>query len=242
MAEDSEKFGQRGAKSFMCRISTPGLWILLAAASPLFGAKPVEAPPLIFEDGFQQGADHWQPTDAQAWKIGEGDGGNRFYSLFQQSKYAPPHRSPLNFSLIKDVTVGDFVLEARVRSTVKDYAHRDMCLVFGYQDPGHFYYVHLGKKTDDHANQIFIVDGAPRTKISLKTTPNTDWDDDWHQLKIVRKVADGAIEVFYDDLKTPVMTAVDKTFAWGQVGLGSFDDTGDWDDVKLYAQRAPKPQ
>ena len=82
-----------------------------------------------------------------------------------------------------------------------------MCLFFGYQDPAHFYYVHLGKKTDDHANQIFIVNGADRKKISTKTTDGTNWNDDWHSVKIVRKVADGSIEVYFDDMKTPVMTA-----------------------------------
>lgn len=196
--------------------------------------------PLLFEDNFEHGVEHWQPTDAKAWKVIPVGAGHA-YSLFQQSKYEPPYRSPLNYSLVKDVDVADFVLEARVHSTVKDYAHRDACFVFGYQDPGHFYYVHFGKQTDDHANQIFIVNGAPRTKISTRTTPGTNWDDEWHRVKLVRRVADGAIEVYFGDLETPAMTATDKIFAWGQVGLGSFDDTADFDDVKLYGRRVKKP-
>lgn len=71
---------------------------------------------------------------------------------------------------MKDLSVGDFVLDTKMLSTIKDYNHRDLCLFFGYQDPAHFYYVHLGKKTDDHANQIFIVDGSDRKKISTMTT------------------------------------------------------------------------
>lgn len=214
----------------------------LAAAAPLAGAEPGKALPLVFADDFEKGDEHWRPTDPKAWKVGEGEQSNRFYSQFQQSKYKPPHRSPFNFSLVKDVIVGDFVLETRVRSTVKDYGHRDVCLVFGYQDPAHYYYVHLGKKADDHANQIFIVNDAPRTKISLKTTPGTDWNDEWHAVKIIRRTADGAIEIYYDDMETPIMTAQDKTFLWGQVGLGSFDDTGDWDDVKLFGLRESRPE
>jgi hypothetical protein len=57
-------------------------------------------------------------------------------------------------------------------------------------------------------------------------------------VKIVRRVREGTIEVYFDDLKTPVMTATDKTFAWGQIGIGTFDDTSMWDDVKLYGERA----
>jgi hypothetical protein len=45
---------------------------------------------------------------------------------------------------------------------------------------------------------------------------------------------DGRIEVYFDDMKTPIMTARDKTFTWGQVGVGSFDDTGDWADLKVH--------
>ncbi|MCA9203784.1 MAG: hypothetical protein KDA59_12090, partial [Planctomycetales bacterium] len=149
------------------------------------------------------------------------------------SKYEPPHRSPYNLSLLKDVKVGDFVLTAKVRSTHPDYGHRDACLAFGYQNPAHFYYVHLGKQADDHANQIFIVNEAPRTKISRKSTSGTNWDDAWHTVRIVRKTADGTIAVYFDNMDEPVMLAEDKHFAWGRIGLGSFDDTSQWDDIEL---------
>jgi hypothetical protein len=208
------------------------------AALPVFAADPAGLP-LLLHETFEQGADRWEPSDPAAWKVVDIDGG-KAYSQFAKSKYEPPYRSPFNFSLLKDVNVSDFVLEARLRSTVKDYGHRDMCLFFGYQDPAHFYYVHLGKQTDDHANQIFIVNSAPRTKISTKTSTGTNWDDKWHHVKIVRRVSDGTVEVYFDDMQTPVMTAVDKTFTWGRVGVGSFDDTGEWDEVKLYGVRVEK--
>lgn len=189
--------------------------------------------PLVFEDDFAKGAERWQPSDAAAWKVVKTDKG-AYYSQFQQSKYKTPFRSPFNFSLVKDLSVADFVLEAKVLSTGKDGDHRDMCLFFGYQDAAHYYYVHMAKKTDDRANQIFIVNGADRVKISAKTSKGTPWDDQWHNVKLVRKAESGAIEVFWDDMKTPIMTASDKTFAWGQVGVGSFDDSGHWSGVNVY--------
>ncbi len=209
------------------------LGALLPAAAPALQ----DDLPLLLNEDFEGGADRWEPTDPKAWKIVDGPTG-KAYGQFQKSAYKPPHRSPLNISLLKDVVVSDFVLETRVQSTIKDYGHRDMCLFFGYQGPARFYYVHLGKKTDNHANQIFIVNDAPRTKISTKTTEGTPWTDGWHTVRIVRKVADGTIEVYFDDMKTPAMTASDKTFAWGRVGLGSFDDTGNWDDVRLRGLKA----
>jgi hypothetical protein len=208
-----------------------GLWFTMALlVAPLAAADW----PLVFHDDFEQGADQWQPFDASQWKIRKLPESGHVFSQFEKnSRYQPPYRSPFNIALRKDGIVGDFVLDAKVLSTHEDYGHRDVCVVFGYQDPARFYYVHLGKATDDHANQIFIVHNAPRTKISTRTTDGTPWDDQWHHVRIVRRIESGTIEVFFDDLERPVMTATDKTFSWGRIGVGSFDDTSDWDEITL---------
>ena len=193
--------------------------------------------PLVYADDFESGkADYWQPTDAKAWKVTEQDG-NHFYSLFAKSQYKPPVRSPYNVSLLKNFVVGSFQLDVLVRSTCRDYPHRDVCVFFGYQDPSHFYYVHIAKRADHHANNIFIVNGAPRKAIAARTTKGTEWDDQWHQVRILRDVTSGKIEVYFDDMSKPIMTATDKTFTWGQVGLGSFDDTADFDEFHLYGEK-----
>jgi hypothetical protein len=215
------------------------LLLVLALAVAAADSTP-KGLPLVFEDDFEKGAGRWQPTDPAGWKVIDTKQGKVFSQFKQSSSYKPPHRSPYHIALIKDITVSDFVLEAKCQSTVKDYPHRDMCLFFGYQDPGHFYYAHLGKKADDHANQIFIVNGADRKKISTKTTPGTKWTEGWHHVKLVRAVADRKIEVYFDDMKNPAMTATDRTFEWGRVGVGSFDDTGNWDDVKLWGKKVEK--
>jgi len=214
------------------------LALLAAGALAADPPKPAELP-LVFEDDFAKGAGAWEPTDPAAWKVIDTPRGKAF-SQFQQSKFEPPHRSPFNFALVKGVTVGDLVLDGDVQSTTRDYDHRDVVVVFGYQDRAHFYYTHLGKKTDDHANQVFIVNDKPRVKISTKTTPGTPWTDNWHHVRVVRKVADGTIEVYFDDLKTPVMTATDKTFTWGRVGVGTFDDTANWTGIKLRGTKVEK--
>ncbi|MEX2579956.1 MAG: HEAT repeat domain-containing protein [Verrucomicrobiales bacterium] len=212
---------------------------LLAAALLIPGmAGPASAaePPVLLKEPFTRGFAAWETTDPGAWRVRlEKEGsGNRVLELHGKSDYEPPHRSPFNIALHKYHVVGDFVLTAKVRTTTKDYGHRDMCVFFGYQDPAHFYYAHLGQETDDHANQIFLVDDAPRTKISEKTTGGTPWKEDhWHRIKVVREVESGLIEVYFDDMETPAMTARDKTFEWGRIGLGSFDDSGLWDDVEL---------
>jgi hypothetical protein len=196
--------------------------------------------PVVFEENFEKGADHWQPLDAKQWQIKKTDKGQVFSQHEKKSNYQPPHRSPTNVALLKDVTVGDLALTAKVQSTHPDYGHRDAVLVFGYQDPAHFYYVHLGKQADDHANQIFIVNNEARKKISITSTTGTNWDDNWHNVKVVRKVADGTIEIYYDDMAKPVMTAKDDTFKWGRIGVGTFDDTSDWDDIVVRGAKVEK--
>lgn len=198
--------------------------------------KPAdEKLPIVYQTDFENGAGDWKPTDAAAWKIDKSlKSGDAVYSQFKKrSNYKPPHRSPLNMSLVNDIQVGSFQLDVKVLSTHEDYNHRDACLFFGYQNPGQFYYVHLGKRADPHANQIFIVNKAARTKISTTTTKGTDWDDQWHHVRIKRDIKSGSIEIYFDDMTKPVMTATDRNFLKGQIGLGSFDDTTAWNDLVL---------
>jgi len=212
--------------------------LTFCCAASLAAAEPDL--PLVYEDDFEKGADNWEPTDADAWRIAESDRG-KVYNQFKNSKYKPPHRSPLNISLLKDVKVGDFVLTVKVQSTNTGAgAHRDMCLFFDYQDPAHFYYVHLGHRPDPHSSQIMIVNDAPRVMITTNKSPGIPWDDGWHDVKIVRDTASGKIEIYFDDMQKPVMVANDKTFTTGRIGLGSFDDNGNWDDLKLYGKKVEK--
>jgi len=190
--------------------------------------------PLLFQSSFEDGSlEGWEATDPAAWRIEE-DSRGKVLSLFRQSKYEPKVRSPLNINLIRDVSVGSFTLELKMLSTTKDYGHRDLCLFFGHQGPSRFYYVHIANVSDPHANSIFIVDDKPRVSIAKTRTEGTKWDDNWHTVKLVRDVDKGTIAVFYDGNPEPIMTAVDHRFKWGRIGVGSFDDTGRYDDIRLW--------
>ncbi len=188
--------------------------------------------PVVTTENFNKGAANWEPKDPSAWKVVK-QGDSSFYSMFKDSSYKPEVRSPVNFALLKEVTVSDFVLDVDMRSTQEVYGHQDLCLFFGYQDPSHFYYVHLGREADAHANSIFLVNGEPRVSIAQKRTDGTNWTKDWHHVRIKRDTSKGTIEVYFDDMKKPVMTTVDKHFLHGRIGIGSFDDTGDFDNLSL---------
>jgi hypothetical protein len=205
--------------------------------------------PLLFQEDFEHGGlEKWKTTDPDpaksVWKIIEvGKPGNHALRCTGPAKYEPPYRSPWSIALLKDVIVGDFELTATVQETHVDAGpHRDLCIFWGYQDPAHFYYVHLGAKSDPNACQIFIVNDAPRTPITVQKAEGTPWTEGWHNVKVVRKVADDTVDVFFDDMTKPLMTARDETFVWGQVGLGTFDDHGNFDDVVLRGVKVEKKQ
>lgn len=193
---------------------------------------PPQTTPVLFTSDFSDGLGAWVMTDAAAWKI-EDEAGDAKFSLFGKSDYEAPVRSPHNMARIKDLVVTDFELEVDAKQTGKEYGHRDLCFFFGYQDPTHFYYVHLATVADPHANSIFLVNGAPRVSIAQKRTNGTDWKTGYHRIRIERNTESGAIKVYFNDMKTPVMETVDKTFLFGEVGLGSFDDTGNFDNLTV---------
>lgn len=184
--------------------------------------------------GFDEVSDltKWQMTDETAWRLAEGKSGKGL-ELFRQSNYKPKVRSPVNYALLKEISVGDFVLDVDVKSTARDYGHRDLCLFFGHQDAEHFYYVHLGKSADPAAHSIFLVNGKPRVSIASERTKGTPWTNGWHHVRVRRELASGKIEVYFDDMEKPIMLAIDKTFGAGKIGVGSFDDTGVFDNLTI---------
>lgn len=191
--------------------------------------------PLLFSDDFEKGRDHWEVTDEASWTHQVVEGNAVFGINRRNSDYEPTHRSPLHIALIKDIEVSDFVLTFRVRSTKDTGNHRDCCIFFNHQDADHFYYAHLGAKPDPASGQIMIVRNAPRRPITENTKP-VPWTDRWHRVKVVRDATKGTIEVYFDDMETPLLSAVDTTFGKGRIGMGSFDDMNDFDDVRLYAK------
>ena len=45
--------------------------------------------------------------------------------------------------------------------------------------------------------------------------------------------ASGEIQAFLDDIETPIVTAQGSVLGHGFVCIGSYDDTGYFDDIKL---------
>lgn len=190
--------------------------------------------PLVYEqpfDGVSAAAD-FACTDPAAWRLDRGS-----LWQFEQSRYEPPHRSPLNIALLATERVGSFVLEADLMQTGREYGHRDMCVVFGFGDPDHYCYAHLSSSADENAHNVFVVDGAPRTPITAERTGGVDWGwDRWHRLRVEREVGEGTVRVFLDGEQVLFSDRVPPDL--GYIGFGSFDDEGRVDNIRVWADHA----
>lgn len=218
--------------------------LFLSLLLPALSAPPPGVPAgysLLYEQDIAtaDGMKDFAFTDPAAWKFAP-DAKQPGMWLHKQSEYKTLHRSPFNFALVSGKKFGNAVVEGQLCQDGKEYAHRDMIVVFGYQNPAQFYYVHIASAKDDHANNIFIVNKADRVKISKTSNDGNKWGgtDQWHTVRVERTLADGAIKIYFDDLKTPIMTAEDKTFGPGWAGFGSFDDTGKVSKVKVWGDKA----
>ncbi|MFK8114269.1 MAG: hypothetical protein AB8B91_18860 [Rubripirellula sp.] len=189
-----------------------------------------DQPSIAFQEDFESGTDRWQMLDPETWQLVDHDGNHALEITERGSKYKPPVRSPGHVALIKDLELGSFEITFNVRSTKDTGNHRDCCVFFGYQDDQHFYYVHLGAKPDPHSGQIMIVKEAPRLALT-KNEALTPWDDQWHTVRVERNIESGSIKVYFDDMSKPHMQVDDKRFGKGRIGIGSFDDLNEFDDL-----------
>ncbi len=185
-----------------------------------------------FEAGDGEG---WEPRRLENWRIVE-ERGNRAYELVTAGEQGPV-RAPASWSIMRDVEVGSFIFTGRMKCTA-DPANdkRDLCVFFHFEDPLHFYYVHFSASSDDVHNIIGLVNGTDRIKINVEAAGGSRaglTDEEWHTFKITRNAGSGETEVFLDDMIHPILTAVDTTFLSGRIGVGSFDDTGLFDDLVL---------
>lgn len=181
--------------------------------------------------GFSQaaGLTAWQMPFPEDWEL-RSDGGAPYLHMKRSREPGVPRR-PIQFALLKSVDAGSFTLDVQVRRI-----QASMIIVFDYIDTLHFYYVHLSKdpgaKQPVH-NGIFMVDGAPRRRLAGVEAAPALPDLSWHHVRIVRDAPSGSIQVFVDNETTPRFQTVDRTFTHGQVGLGSFDETGDFAQFRL---------
>lgn len=225
---------------------TLGLFLVLCGLS--FSGRPFvvfDPPdlPLLARSDFESGtAAGWRPNIPANWRVVDVEGG-RAYGLVAPG--APGHvRAPTSWSLLEGFDLASFELTGRFRSTA-DAANMlgDLCLFFHFADPEHFFYVHFAGSSDGVHNIIGLVNGSDRVKVNREAAGGSMArlnDRGWHTFKVTCD-QEGEVKAYIDDLTSPVLTARDTVLGHGLVGIGSFDDTGLFDDIELRGTRRPAP-
>jgi hypothetical protein len=166
----------------------------------------------------------WTMDGSGSWRMSGG-----MLVLHKAGVPAGPIRRPAALAILRTTCFRSVRVEADIRSTAPlPVVRRDLDVVFGYESPARFYYVHLSGISDSVHNGIFLVNNAPRVRIdSGKGKPQLT-DSLWHHVRVERDGRSGRVSVFVDTSKVPVLEAVDSTITCGEVGFGSFDDTGEF--------------
>ncbi len=209
-----------------------------AEGSATIDANAPASWPLVFDSSFEDASSigAFVFSDDAGWRWSEEHGA---LELYARCDYAPPHRSPLGMALLAGLELGAFDLEFEVRQSGEEYGHRDLCFFTGWQAPDRYYYTHLATTPDERANNIFVVDAAPRTRLCEVPAVGTDWGSDvWHTVRIERRLDPARMSVFFDDVEQAVLETDDVRFARGRVGFGSFDDTGLLRALRVWAPDA----
>jgi hypothetical protein len=191
------------------------LTVVVAAQKP-FSGKPDLGAPDALNQFTLDGSGTWEVKD-------------KMLVLTKAGTPGGPIRRPAALAVLKSDPLTKATVEVEMRSTApEEVKNRDLEIIFGYESPSRFYYVHLAGITDPNHNGIFLVDNKDRRRIDDGTTPPQLKDREWHRVRLVRDGASGRIDIFVDGSKQPVLRATDTTIASGRVGLGSFDDTGEF--------------
>jgi len=174
---------------------------------------------------------HWSVPKAADWKVVQQDG-SQILRLVTGREPPPGPRRPMQFALADTREFRQVRVELGLRPL-----KRSLLIVFAYRDPEHFDYAHLSTDTaakQPRHNGIFHVYGGERVRISSETGPAAfAISNRWYQVRLQFEGSSGRVQVTVDGQHIPALDAVDLSLSRGKVGIGSFDETGDFRDVKI---------
>src|SRR6185312_11123925 len=197
----------------VCCILVVGAWSLLASGSlAIFGHR-------------------WTVPDAADWKMTT-EGGAPVLQLARERGPLPGPRRPIQFALADTPAFRKVAVELDVRPLGKS-----IMIVFAYRDAAHFDYAHLSidpATKEAHHNGIFHVYDGERVRISAEDGPFAFAKSDrWYHARLDWDGGTGAVNVKVGGKEIRALHAVDLSLREGRVGIGSFDETADFKNVRI---------
>jgi hypothetical protein len=182
-------------------------------------------------DNLQAFGRKWTVLDAADWKV-DREGNTEVVRLIQTKGPLPPPapRRPRQFAIAQTPNWQRVTIEADVKPL-----GRSLIIVFAYQDEAHFNYAHVSTDTKVHVhNGIFHVYGGERVRISPRREPPAFPENNkWYRVRLTHDASSGIVAVTVNGREVPGLNAVDLSLGPGRVGFGSFDETGEFRNVKI---------
>jgi|GEM_PF-4583566 len=152
------------------------------------------------------------------------------------SPYLPPPGTPALIGILSHRLFREFVLELDAILENEEGPAGDLCLIFNFQDPRHYYYLHLRDNDGHVAWSVVLVRDAAREVLASGTSRDRLWAPfQWHHIRIERSAEFGFIRVYLDGQREPLVLAEDYRYTNGAVGFGSFNgNTGMLDNLKVW--------
>jgi len=172
----------------------------------------------------------WTVQNAADWTV---EGGVLRLLVPGQPPPGLPRR-PQKYALAETAPFRKVTLEAEVRRN-----GRSLVLIYAWQDEAHFNYAHISsdpaEKVHVH-NGIFHIFGGERVRISPLDGPPSLPTQDWTPVRLLFDGDSGRCIVEVNGKRNPSLEAADLSLRYGRVGLGSFDETGDFRNVRIRGQ------
>lgn len=175
----------------------------------------------------------WTVPVASDWTVAQEDGAPVLRLAHDRGPLPGPRR-PIQFALAGQPAYSRITVELDVKSLGDS-----LLIVFAYRDEAHFDYAHLSIDTavkQPMHNGIFHVYGGERVRISSDRGPaSLSARGRWHRVKLTHDAASGTVDVAVDGRLVPALHAVDLSLGPGKLGVGSFDETGEFKNIRITA-------
>jgi len=177
----------------------------------------------------------WTVQSATDWVVGD----NLLQLKISAEPPAGQPRRPTKFALLESKPYSKVTVEAEVKRN-----GRSVAIVYAWQDDAHYNYAHISVDTaasQNVHNGMFHIFGGERVRMSSLEGPGSLPTQDWTPVKLVFDGESGKCYVEVSGKRNPSLEAVDLSLRWGRVGLGSFDETGDFRNVRITGEtREPR--
>ena len=173
----------------------------------------------------------WNVRWAKDWEVAT-EGGQPTLKLLvgRQPEVGKPRR-PQQLAIADAGPFRKVTLEVELHPLGKS-----LILIYGWQDANHYNYAHISSdaaRAVNVHNGMFHVFGGERVRISSLEGPGSFTGTDWTPVKLEFDGETGRCHVEVNGKRNSSLEAVDLSLRSGRVGLGSFNETGWYRNVRI---------